>query len=135
VFITIRGSTQGNLLIDRVFISQLGVSGNPYDSGGDNKVVALAVQVPANTRVTLSMVAYDLDRTRPLLVSFDINATAGNGNVRYVSSVLASDAVMYFRAATAEAGLEDRFPPVSNPGGAPYTMSNSIYLIETIEVA
>lgn len=135
VFITIRGSTQGNLVIDRVFISRVGASGNPYDSGGDNKLVASAVQVPANMSVQLSMAAYDLDRTRPLLVSFDINATAGNGNVRYVSPVPAGEAVMYFRAATAEAGTEDRFPPVSNPGGTSYTMSPSIYLIETIEVA
>lgn len=135
VFITIRGSTQGNLVIDRVFISRVGASGNPYDSGGDNKLVASAVQVPANTAVQLSMVAYDLDRTRPLLVSFDINDTAGNGNVRYVSAVPAAEAVMYFRAATAEAGLEDRSPPVGNPGVPPYTVSNSIYLIETIEVA
>jgi hypothetical protein len=135
VFITIRGSTQGNLVIDRVFISRLGASGNPYDSGGDNKIVASEVQVPANTSVQLSMVAYDLDRTRPLLVSFDINGTAGNGNVRYVTAVPAAEAVMYFRPATAEAAIEDRSPPVGNPGVPPYTVSNSIYLIETIEVA
>lgn len=135
VFITIRGSAVGDLLVDSLFISKVGPSGNPYDSAGDNKAVALGLHVPANTSVRVGPVAYKLDPTVPLLVSFDINGTAGNGNVRYVPGVPASQATMYFRAATAEAQLHDRSPTVPNPGLPPYSSFNRIYLIETIEVA
>lgn len=135
VFITVRGSTVGNLVLDRVFISQPAAAGNPYDSAADLTQVATAVTVPANTPVVLPVVAYTLDRTRPLLVSFDISATAGQGNVRFQNPVPAAEAIMFFRAATAEASVADRLPSAANPGATPYNTSNSIYLIERIEVA
>jgi hypothetical protein len=135
VFITVRGSTVGNLVIDRVFISQPAATGNPYDSSTDLTQVATAVTVPANTPVALSVVTYTLDRTRPLLVSFDISATAGQGNVRFQNPVPAAEATMFFRSATAEASVADRLPSAVNPGATPYNISNSIYLIERIEVA
>jgi hypothetical protein len=135
VFITVRGSTAGNLVLDRVFISQPAAAGNPYDSSADLTPVAAAVTVPANTPVVLPVVAYTLDRTRPLLVSFDISATAGQGNVRFQSPVPAAEATMFFRPATAEASVADRLPSAANPGATPYNISNSIYLIERIEVA
>jgi hypothetical protein len=135
VFITIRGSTAGNLVLDRVFISQPAAAGNPYDSFTDLTQVATAVTVPANTPVALPVVAYTLDRTRPLLVSFDISATAGQGNVRFQSPVPTTEATMFFRPATAEASVADRLPSAANPGATPYNTSNSIYLIERIEVA
>lgn len=135
VFITVRGSTVGNLVLDRVFISQPAVAGNLYDSSVDLTQVAAAVTVPANTPVTLPVVAYTLDRTRPLLVSFDISATAGQGNVRFQNPVAAAEATMFFRPATAEASVVDRLPSAANPGATPYNTSSSIYLIERIEVA
>ncbi|QIF04535.1 fibronectin type III domain-containing protein [Roseimicrobium sp. ORNL1] len=135
VFITVRGSTVGNLVIDRVFISQPAAAGNPYDSSTDLTLVATSVTVPANTPVALPVVAYTLDRTRPLLVCFDISATGGQGNVRFQNPVPAAEATMFFRPATAEASVADRLPSAANPGATPYNTSNSIYLIERIEVA
>lgn len=135
VFITVRGSTTGNLVLDRVFISQPAATGNPYDSSTDLRQVATAVTVPANTPVALPVVTYTLDRTRPLLVSFDISVTAGQGNVRFQNPVPAGEAIMFFRPATAEASVADRLPSAANPGATPYNTSNSIYLIERIEVA
>ncbi len=126
----------GNLRLDAIFISQVGNTGNPYDSSvTDITFIAAGVEVPANTAVTLPIVPYEFDHLRPLLVSFDINVSPGNGNVRYLNPVPASLGIMYFRAATAEAGILDRLPSALNPGAAPYNPSSSIYLIETIEVA
>ena len=140
VIIKIRGSTTGNLVIDRVFISQVAGTGNPYDSSAADLTlvasnVSIAATTSAITSVALPEVQYALDRTRPLLVIFDINAAAGNGNVRYRTAVPSTEAIMYFRSATAEAGTPDRLPSAANPGASPYIVSNSIYLIETIEVA
>jgi hypothetical protein len=136
VFITLRGATNANLVIDRIFISQGSLGGNPYDSlANDLTLVANGVTMVAGAAMPLQGVRYNLDRSVPLLVIFDINATPGNGNVRYVTNVPATDAVMYFRQATAEAAVADRLPSAANPGASPYIVSNSIYLIETIEVA
>jgi hypothetical protein len=135
VILTIRGSTTGNLVLDRVFISQPAAIGNPYDSAADLTPVAAALSVPANTAVRLEPVLYTLDPARPLLVIFDVNATPGNGNVRYLSPVSAAEAIMHFKSATAEAAVADRSPPAANPGAPAYAVSNSIYLVESIEVA
>ena len=135
VFITVRGSTVANLVIDRVFISQVAAVGDPYDSAGDLTHVASTVTVPANTPVTLPAVAYTLDRTKPLLIIFDISATPGLGNVRLQTPVPAAEAIMHFRNLTAEASIADRGPSPANPGAPPYVTSPSIYLVERIEVA
>lgn len=135
VFLTVKGSTTGNLILDRVYISQVAAAGDPYDSASDLTVVATAVNVPAGMSVPLPMVPYTLDATRPLLVIFDINPTSGNGNVRFQNPVPASQAICYVRNATAEASIADRLPSATNPGAQPYTVSNTIYLIETIDVA
>jgi hypothetical protein len=135
VFITVKGSTAGNLILDRVYISQTAAAGEPYDSAGDLTMVATAVSVPAGMSVPLPMVQYTLDATRPLLVIFDINPTPGNGNVRYQNPVPPAQAICYVRNATAEAAVADRIPNAANPAAPPYAESSSIYLIETIDVA
>ena len=136
VFITIRGSTVADLLIDRIYISQPAVGGDVYDSAPDlTAVMAAQVMVPANTAVALPGVRYSLDRTRPLLVIFDVAMTPGTGNLRYLNPVPNTEAVMYFRPATAEAAIADRQPSAGNPGAPPFEISNSIYLIERITVA
>lgn len=133
VRITLRGSTAGNLLLDNVFISQPAAAGDPYDSGADLTQVSGPILLPAGSPATLPAVNYVLDSSRPVLIAFDIGQAAGN--LRYVTGVPASEAVMYFRPATAEAGVADRLPSAANPGATPYDISASIYLIEKIEVA
>jgi len=105
-----------------------------YDSAADIREIATAVSVPAGQTVELPVVTYTLDQTKPLLVAFDISSTAGMGNVRFVNPVPGTDAAMHFRAAAAEAGIQDRLPSTANPGAPPYNPSTSIYLVQRIDV-
>jgi hypothetical protein len=134
VRITVRGSTAASLTLDRIHISQPAASGDAYDSAGDLTLVTSGVVVPPNTAVALPLVDYDLDRTRPLLIAFDISSNAGSGNARFVGGVPATDAAMYFRQATIQASINDRSPSAADPGALPYTPSSSIHLVEKIEV-
>jgi hypothetical protein len=134
VRITVRGSTAASLTLDRIYISQPAAAGDPYDSAADLMPVASGVVVPANTAVPLPVVDYDLDRTRPLLVAFDISSNAGLGNVRFVTGVPATEATTYFRGATTQASIDDRSPSAADPGSPAYSSTPTIYLIEKIEV-
>ena len=134
VRITVRGSTTAGLTLDRIYISRPAPSGDPYDSAADLTLVASGVVVPANTAIPLPLVDYDLDRTAPLLIAFDVSSSAGSGNVRFVTGVPATDAIMYFRPGTIQASVNDRSPSIADPGAPPYSPSPSIYLVEKIEV-
>jgi hypothetical protein len=126
VRITVRGSTAASLTLDRIYISRPAASGDPYDSAGDLIPVASGVVVPANAAVALDLIDYDLDRTSPLLIAFDISSNAGAGNLRHIAGVPATDATTYFRPATVEASNSSR-----SPG---YLSSATIYVVEKIEV-
>ena len=134
VRITVRGATNADLRIDRITISQPAASGDPYDSAADLTPVADSVLVPKNTAVALPLIDYDLVAAAPLLIAFDINATPGLGNVRFVTGVPPTEATFYFRASTAEAAVNDRSPSAANPGAPPYQTAPGIYLVERIEV-
>jgi hypothetical protein len=134
VRITVRGSTQGTLMLDNVSISQVATSGDPYDSALDMKNVVGKILIPANTPIALPDIQYDLDHTQPLLVAFDIDPGGGSGNVRLALNVPPGDGTMYFRAATAESVIVDRSPSAANPGATPFVTSPCIYLVDKIEV-
>ena len=134
VRITVRGSTAAGLTLDRIYISRPAPSGDPYDSAADLTLVASGVIVPANTAIPLPLVDYDLDRTAPLLIAFDVSSSAGSGNVRFVTGVPATDAIMHIRPGTVQASVNDRSPSIADPGAPPYSPSPSIYLVEKIEV-
>jgi hypothetical protein len=127
VRITVRGSALADLTIDRLFISRVGTTGDPYDSAGDLIEVASNIVVPAGTAVTLPIAPYALDRTQPLLIAFDINPTPGRGNVIRLQPVAGTEGAAFFRAATAEADVPDRLPG--------YSPTDSFYVVERIEVA
>jgi hypothetical protein len=91
------------------------------------------VSLLANTEKILPAVNYSLDRTKDLLIAFDISATAGQGNVRSVL-LPGTGTEHYFRAATQQASVPDRSPsPVLPPPGFT-TGPDRLYLIEKIEV-
>ncbi len=123
VRITVQTSMAGNLVIDRLFISQAADVGDPYDSAGDLTLVASTVFVAAGTSVTLPPVDYVLDRTKPLLVAFDIGSP---GNVVFLPNAPAAEASAFI-GQVQEAEIPDR-----QPG---YTPFDRIYLVELIEVA
>jgi hypothetical protein len=136
VKITLRGSTAGSLTIDRIYISQVAASGNPWDSAADlTKVVDKdqgdqALVLPANTPKTLEPINYGWIEPKDLLIAFDISAAA-EGNVR---NVLLPEAVVYFRAATQQASVQNRYPDPANPLLTYDTRQGTHYLVEKIEV-
>ena len=125
VRIVLSGSLN-SLTIDRIAISQVGTTGDPYDAAADRTDVALGVTIPPNTTLTVGPVNYPLDPTQDLLVAFDINNGGGlaGGNVR-VGALPGADA--FTNAATAEAGVQDR---TTGYASVPATL----HLIEKIEV-
>jgi hypothetical protein len=129
VRMVLRGSTAGDLRLDRVTISQPAVAttaADPYDSGTDLTDVAAGVQIAANTAVTVGPVAYALDRTKDLIIAFDISNAQNEGNVRF-GALTGADA--FARPATAEAGVQDRTT------GYPDIGADTLFLIEKIDVA
>jgi Fibronectin type III domain len=120
----LRGSTTGSLTLDRLTISQPAATGDPYDAAPDLTDLASGLTIPPNTAVTVGPVNYTLDPTQDLLIAFDISNTPGEGNQRF-GPLTGSDS--FYRAATAEAGVQDRTTGY-------VVVPNTIYLIETIEV-
>jgi len=141
VKVTVRGSTKGSLTIDRMYISQpqpLNGNVNPWDSAADlTKLIDIdkgnaPLVLPANSPPkTVGPVNYNLDKTKDLLIAFDINTALDQGNVRLA---LLPDGEFYYRAATQQAAVRDRYPDPANPTLKFVTVDGSHYLIEKIEV-
>jgi hypothetical protein len=128
VRILLRGSTTGSLTLDRVTISQPAATGDPYDAAPDLTDVASGVTIPPDNPpviVIVGPVNYTLDPTQDLLVAFDISNTPGEGNLSF-GALPGVEA--FGRAATAEAGVQDRTT------GYPNVAPDRLHLIEKIEV-
>jgi hypothetical protein len=128
VRILLRGPTTGNLTLDRVTISQVAATGNPYDSAPDLTDVAgvtippnTPVTIPANTAMTVGPVNYALDPTQDLLVAFDIRS----GNVLFGGL---TGAFFFSNSSTAEAGVQGRTTGYQN------ITADTLSLIEIIQV-
>ena len=130
VKITVQGSTAGNLVIDKVSISQAatGAAADPWDSAPDLVQVAASVTLAANIPQVLGPVAYNLDRTKDLLIAFDIKPAAGSGRVRKASLPGVGVEAYTMAADPPEALLQDR------TDGGYNTEPETLYLIEKIEV-
>lgn len=144
--ITLRGSTIGDLTIDRFSISQPAdidqnlpsTSREPWDSYTDLRVVvtnegpsAQSVSLPAGMSKSFT-VDYPLDGSRDFLVAFDINPTPGQGNGRFGPLLLEPPPKTYYKRPLlpgdqiAEAAIQDR--------ASDFEPSQSHYLVQTIEV-
>jgi hypothetical protein len=135
VRLTVRGSSAGNLQLNKITLAEAAAAGDPFDCAAAPVVVETGVLLTAGANHTTPDVLFDLDRTKPLLVAFEIGSP---GNVRNVT-VPQSDARMFFKIGTAaapvaEAEVVDRTGyTLSVPPGQPGT--STVYLVETIEVA
>ena len=131
VRITLRGPTTKNLIIDKVSISRVSGTPPPPNSAADLVEVrsggASGVTIPAGAPKTLDDTNYALDRTKNLLIAFNINSAAGNDSI---GRALVPTSTMYSRQATAEALTKD--PQSRSPGYL--THADSVYLVEKIEV-
>lgn len=127
--ITVRG---GSLTLDKVYISQVALTGNPWDSAADNKQVALGVVLAANTPKPLEVDYTIPDPPKDLLIAFDISNAAGQGNVL---GVVLPGSEHYSRANTQQADRQDRSPGVGVPAAPPFAPgADRHYLIEKIEI-
>lgn len=156
VRITVRGSSAGQLTINRIYISQPALSGNRWDSlplpnpGGLTKVVDIdAPDLPVKlgvipslfpdpTATTLGPIDYSLDMNHDLLIAFDISITPGQGNVRSV--LLAGTGTENYQrgpqggVATEQSSKPQRSPAPGLPPPGFTTVPNKLYLVEKIEV-
>ncbi len=134
VRIILRGPAVGAASIDRIYISQPALTGDPYDSAADVKAVfdvgspptMAPLFVEAMTELPLPVIEYGISDSQPLLIAFDF--TPSFPTVIRFLPVPPTDAVAYFQPGAAEAGI---------PGGnrSPgYASANGICLITRIEV-
>jgi hypothetical protein len=131
VRILLRGSTTGDLTLDKVTISQPAATGDPYDAEQDLTEVGLPglpgvpIPIPQNTAVTVGPVDYVLDASQDLLIAFDISNTPGQGNGR-VGALTGGDT--FDGPGKAEAGKQDRTT------GYQVSPPDNLFLVEIIEV-
>jgi hypothetical protein len=126
VRLTLRGSTVGNLVINKVTISQPATAGHAWDSAADLIEVrfggASGVTIPANTEKTSDITNYTLVLGKDLLIAFDISTTDGSARRATMPGP-----TQYFKANTAEAAVQIR--------SANYqTFAGRVSIVEKIEV-
>jgi hypothetical protein len=126
VRVTIRGAVTGPLILSAITISHAVPTGEAWDSTAPVVVLGANVTVPAGVPVTLPPVAFALDKTKPLLIAFDVSPTPGQGNVRY-GPLVDAQTKMYVKPATQQAKDANRT--------SDFQPSNNLYLIEKIEAA
>ena len=135
VRLILRASSTMPAYIDSIWISQQAPAGNPYDAAADLKQFYGKVQIPANTRLTLSDiqpdVQYHLDQEKPLLIAVDFERGAPSG-VRFFTHSSHWEATAYFLPPGAGGGIEAG-RQVRSPGY--FVNPQSIFLIEGIFVA
>jgi hypothetical protein len=133
VRLILRASSTMPAYIDSIWISQQAPTGNPYDAAADLKQFYGKVQIPANTRLTLSDiqpdVQYNLDQEKALLIAVDFERGAPSG-VRFTAAPALGTA---YWLPPAEGGGSEASKQDRSPG---YRQNdNTIFLIERIDVA
>jgi hypothetical protein len=128
--LSLRGPTSGNLTLDKVYISNVAATGDPYDADAPPVLVASDLVINNDTVAVAPANPFLVDQSKPLLVAFDVNLL--NGTLRF-SLPSGGGFTSYAKAVTmpgqavSEAGLQNR------PSG--YTPANALYLIHKIEVS
>jgi hypothetical protein len=135
VRLILRASSTMPAYIDSIWISQQAPTGNPYDAAADLKQFYGKVQIPANTRLTLSDiqpdVQYNLDQEKALLIAVDFERGAPSG-VRFFTHSSQGQMTAYFLPPGTGGGTEAG-RQVRSPGY--FVNPRSIFLIEGIFVA
>jgi hypothetical protein len=137
VRIRLRGATNGNLVINKVFISQAAKPGTPgnltpdaWDSHSDLmdlKPGVASLSLPQNGEVTLGPVPYALDKTQDLVIAFDI--TTGPARRLPVPALPGQQGPSaHIRGGATEAATTDRVSTGYSP------RPNAVCIVERIEV-
>jgi hypothetical protein len=130
VGIKVRGATPAvnhqNVTINRIYISRVAASGNPWDSATDlTPVMTSPLILQPDEIKDLDPIAYNLDESQDLIVAFDFTATATADTIRVV--VPQPGVTSYFKAGVQQASVQTRQPGYS-------TGNSQIYLVVTIGV-
>lgn len=129
VNLTLRGPTGGLLTLDKVFISNVAATGDPFDSDVPPVPVTSNLALNNATLAITPAGTFFLDQSKPLLVAYDVNPTANT--MRY-GTLPQGGATAYAKApsvpgtALNEAGVMNRTPP--------YGSAAALFLIQKIEV-
>ena len=131
VRLTLRGSTAGNLVINKVTISQPATAGHAWDSAavpievhfnnGQSGVTIPANATQANAAVS-DVTNYNLVLGQDLFIAFDISTTDGSARRATMPGP-----TQYFKANTAEAAVQIRSPNYQ-------TFAGRVSIIDKIEV-
>jgi hypothetical protein len=129
VRVTLRAGSNDLLNLDLVTISvaagaAASTTPNPWDSTAPVLSLGSGVLIAAGTSVLLGPVDFAIDKTKDIIIAFDIAAT--NGATRKVTGVAGTSA--YLHNGIAQAKDADRAATGYN------TETNTVYLIETVEV-
>lgn len=132
VRITLQRPPADDLIIQRLAISQVAETGDPYDAAGDlTEVLAeplLVTSDPEGGLLELDPVDYALDADKPLLLAFDIGDL---GRVTDLSNVAASDAAAFVNQLQ-NPPIHEAVVPDRQPG---YDVEDRIYLVRRLDVA
>jgi hypothetical protein len=124
VRVTVQASPVNAVSVDRIYISQVSSTGNPWDSAGDLTAIYdfTANQnqpfvVPAGMQLALPIVAYTINQFQSLLIAVDFTPGPASGvptgpvsGTAYQSGVPISEASVYYLLSVKEAGKQTRSP-------------------------
>jgi hypothetical protein len=138
VWLTVSAPTTGSLKIDRIYISQPALAGDPWDSAGaPTKVIDIDVAQSEQLSLVanappkrLGPIAYNLNQGNDLLIAFDFSS--GAGDCLYAENI--AGATAYFKEATQQAAIADRSPNAADPAGTFGAIPLRHYLMTQIEV-
>jgi hypothetical protein len=139
VRLTIRGSTQGKLTLDRITISS-SADVNPglppaqreaWNANSDLRGVATNVALPAGDRQAFT-IEFSVQAARDVLVAFDLTKTTGEANARYGPIGPAGTKRSYFKRPGADGAAIAR--AVNQNRDSDYSESPAHYFVERIEV-
>jgi hypothetical protein len=106
VGIKVQGVSAGNVTINRIFVSRVAGSGNPWDSGADlTPVLSAPLALPDATPLDLDPVDYALDQTQDLIVAFDFTALPGTANLRFAAP---PGVTLFFKQGVQQAATQAR---------------------------
>jgi hypothetical protein len=136
VWLTVSPPPTGTLKIDRIYLSEAAAV-DAWDSAGplakvididqgDQQLSLVSTDPPKR----LDPVPFNLNQANDLLISFDINASAGD--CPFTDGI--AGATAYYKSATQQAASADRSPNAADPGGTYGFVPLRHCLITEIEV-
>ena len=131
VRITVQASPVNAVSVDRIYISQVSSTGNPWDPPATSRQFTTSPHAkisrllsPAGTQLALPIVAYTINQFQSLLIAVDFTPGPASGvptgpvsGTAYQSGVPIAEASVYYLVSVKEAGKQTRSPNYLCPNG------------------